>query len=77
MPLLVLRVHEMSTQHETGSASLETQAAGSTPLEVALSIKAGSVWVNGHNLFDAAAGFVGYRGSRFVRDGDKEVRHGH
>jgi aldehyde dehydrogenase (NAD+) len=25
-------------------------------LEVALSIKAGSVWVNGHNMFDAASG---------------------
>ena len=46
----------------------------SLALEVALSIKAGSVWVNGHNLFDAAAGFGGYRESGFGRDGGKEVR---
>lgn len=45
----------------------------SLALEVALSIKAGSVWVNGHNLFDAAAGFGGYRESGFGRDGGKEV----
>uniref|UniRef100_A0A8C5QVF1 Aldehyde dehydrogenase domain-containing protein n=1 Tax=Leptobrachium leishanense TaxID=445787 RepID=A0A8C5QVF1_9ANUR len=41
-------------------------------LEVALSIKAGTVWVNGHNLFDAAAGFGGYKESGFGRDGGKE-----
>ena len=45
----------------------------SLALEVALSIKAGSIWVNGHNLFDAAAGFGGYRESGFGRDGGKEV----
>ena len=45
----------------------------SLALEVALSIKAGSLWVNGHNLFDAAAGFGGYRESGFGRDGGKEV----
>ena len=42
-------------------------------LEVALLLKAGSVWVNSHNLFDAAAGFGGYRQSGFGRDGGKEV----
>ena len=47
----------------------------SLALEVALSIKAGSVWVNGHNLFDAAAGFGGYRESGYGRDGGKEVDH--
>jgi len=41
-------------------------------LELAISIKAGSVWVNCHNLFDAAAGFGGYRESGFGRDGGKE-----
>eukprot|EP00043_Microstomoeca_roanoka_P020821 m.254135 g.254135 ORF g.254135 m.254135 type:complete len:897 (-) comp17725_c0_seq1:268-2958(-) len=44
----------------------------SVALEVALMIKAGTVWVNGHNLFDAAAGFGGYRESGFGRDGGKE-----
>lgn len=45
----------------------------SLSLEVALSLKAGTVWVNAHNLFDAAAGFGGYRQSGFGRDGGKEV----
>ncbi|XP_053546742.1 aldehyde dehydrogenase family 16 member A1 [Bombina bombina] len=44
----------------------------SLALEVALSIKAGTVWVNGHNIFDAAAGFGGYKESGFGRDGGKE-----
>ena len=42
-------------------------------LEVALLLKAGSVWINSLNLFDAAAGFGGYRQSGFGRDGGKEV----
>jgi aldehyde dehydrogenase (NAD+) len=41
-------------------------------LEVALSIKAGSCWINGHNMFDAAAGFGGFCESGFGRDGGKE-----
>lgn len=41
-------------------------------LEVAISLKAGTVWVNGHNMFDAAAGFGGYKESGFGRDGGKE-----
>lgn len=41
-------------------------------LEVTLSLKAGTVWVNGHNMFDAAAGFGGYKESGFGRDGGKE-----
>ena len=43
-------------------------------LEVAMSIKAGAIWINGHNLFDAAAGFGGYKESGYGRDGGKEVR---
>jgi aldehyde dehydrogenase (NAD+) len=41
-------------------------------LEVAMNLKAGSVWINCHNMFDAAAGFGGYRQSGFGRDGGKE-----
>ena len=44
----------------------------SLALEVALSIKAGTCWINSHNLFDAAAGFGGFRQSGFGRDGGKE-----
>ena len=41
-------------------------------LEVAAAVKAGVVWVNGTNLFDAACGFGGYRESGFGREGGKE-----
>ena len=35
-------------------------------------LKAGSVWINCTNAFDAAAGFGGYRESGFGREGGKE-----
>ncbi|KAI8506700.1 hypothetical protein Bbelb_151410, partial [Branchiostoma belcheri] len=41
-------------------------------LEAAVSLKAGAVWVNCHNMFDAAAGFGGYKESGYGRDGGKE-----
>jgi aldehyde dehydrogenase (NAD+) len=41
-------------------------------LDVAPKIKAGVVWVNCTNLFDAASGFGGYRESGFGREGGKE-----
>ncbi|XP_060065469.1 aldehyde dehydrogenase family 16 member A1-like isoform X1 [Ylistrum balloti] len=44
----------------------------SLAMEVALCIKAGTIWINSHNLFDAAAGFGGYRQSGYGRDGGKE-----
>ncbi len=43
-----------------------------TALDVAHGLKAGSVWINSTNLFDAAAGFGGYRESGFGREGGKE-----
>lgn len=41
-------------------------------LDVASKLKAGSVWVNSTNLFDAASGFGGYRESGFGREGGRE-----
>jgi aldehyde dehydrogenase (NAD+) len=41
-------------------------------LQVAAQIKAGVVWVNSTNLFDAACGFGGYRESGFGREGGRE-----
>ena len=41
-------------------------------LDVAPKIKAGTVWVNCTNLFDAASGFGGYRESGYGREGGKE-----
>jgi aldehyde dehydrogenase (NAD+) len=41
-------------------------------LDVASKIKAGTLWVNCTNLFDAASGFGGYRESGFGREGGRE-----
>jgi aldehyde dehydrogenase (NAD+) len=41
-------------------------------LHVAAQLKAGVIWVNSTNLFDAACGFGGYRESGFGREGGRE-----
>ncbi len=41
-------------------------------LDIAPQIKAGVAWINCTNVFDAAAGFGGYRESGFGREGGKE-----
>ena len=41
-------------------------------LDIAPRLKAGVVWINGTNQFDAAVGFGGYRESGFGREGGKE-----
>ena len=41
-------------------------------LDIAPKIKAGVVWINSTNLFDATAGFGGYRESGFGREGGRE-----
>src|SRR5438105_665621 len=41
-------------------------------LDIAPQVKAGSVWINSTNLFDAASGFGGYRESGFGREGGRE-----
>lgn len=41
-------------------------------LDIAPQIKAGTVWINCTNFFDAASGFGGYRESGFGREGGKE-----
>lgn len=41
-------------------------------LDTAARVKAGVVWINSTNLFDAAAGFGGYRESGFGREGGRE-----
>lgn len=40
--------------------------------DAARSVKAGIVWINSTNLFDAMAGFGGYRESGFGREGGRE-----
>ncbi|MEJ2678196.1 MAG: aldehyde dehydrogenase family protein [Gemmatimonadota bacterium] len=41
-------------------------------LDIAPKIRAGTVWINSTNLFDAASGFGGYRESGFGREGGRE-----
>lgn len=41
-------------------------------LDIAPQIKAGTIWINCTNVFDAASGFGGYRESGFGREGGKE-----
>ncbi len=41
-------------------------------LDMARKIKAGTVWINATNLFDAASGFGGYRESGYGREGGRE-----
>ncbi len=41
-------------------------------LDLAPRIKAGTVWINCTNMFDAAAGFGGYRESGYGREGGRE-----
>jgi aldehyde dehydrogenase (NAD+) len=53
------------------AASIWTESV-SLALEVAPRLKAGTVWVNCTNLFDAASGFGGYRESGFGREGGRE-----
>ena len=44
-------------------------------LHVAAQLKAGVVWVNSTNLFDAACGFGGYKESGYGREGGREGLH--
>jgi aldehyde dehydrogenase (NAD+) len=53
------------------AASIWSERMGMA-IDVAQSVKAGTVWINGANLFDAAAGFGGYRESGFGREGGRE-----
>jgi aldehyde dehydrogenase (NAD+) len=53
------------------AASLWSESVN-VALQVAAQLKAGVVWVNSTNLFDAACGFGGYRESGFGREGGRE-----
>uniref|UniRef100_A0ABM5EI02 Aldehyde dehydrogenase family 16 member A1 isoform X1 n=1 Tax=Pogona vitticeps TaxID=103695 RepID=A0ABM5EI02_9SAUR len=44
----------------------------SLALEVARSLQVGTVWINGHNMLDAASAFGGDKESGYGRDGGKE-----
>ncbi len=43
-----------------------------TAMDVARKLKAGTIWINSTNLFDAASGFGGYKESGYGREGGRE-----
>ncbi len=53
------------------AASLWTENVNRA-LEVAAKIKAGVIWINSTNIFDAGSGFGGYRESGYGREGGRE-----
>jgi aldehyde dehydrogenase (NAD+) len=74
--MMTFRTHEESIALANDTryglaASLWTENVN-LALHVAPKLKAGTVWVNCTNLFDAASGFGGYRESGFGREGGKE-----
>ena len=66
---------EIANHTPFGLAASVWSESLSLALDVAPKLKAGVVWVNATNLFDAAAGFGGYRESGFGREGGREGMH--
>jgi aldehyde dehydrogenase (NAD+) len=58
-----------------GLASSVWSETLATAFDLAFRIKAGVVWINCHNMFDAAAGFGGVRESGFGRESGREGLH--
>jgi len=63
---------ELANNTVYGLASCVWSENINVSLHVAAQLKAGVVWVNCTNLFDAACGFGGYRESGFGREGGRE-----
>ncbi len=63
---------ELANNTAYGLASCVWSENLNVALQVAAQIKAGVVWVNCTNLFDAACGFGGYRQSGYGREGGRE-----
>jgi aldehyde dehydrogenase (NAD+) len=63
---------ELANNSVYGLAACVWSESINVSLQVAAQIKAGVVWVNGTNLFDAACGFGGYRESGYGREGGRE-----
>src|ERR1700757_691601 len=63
---------ELANNTGYGLASCVWSERINVALHVAAQIKAGVVWVNCANLFDAACGFGGYRESGYGREGGRE-----
>jgi len=63
---------ELANNTVYGLAACVWSESINVSLHVAAQLKAGVVWVNCTNLFDAASGFGGYRESGFGREGGRE-----
>ena len=63
---------ELANNTVYGLAASVWSESVNVALQTAAQIKAGVVWVNSTNLFDAACGFGGYRESGYGREGGKE-----
>ena len=63
---------ELANNTVYGLASCVWSENVNVALHVAAQLKAGVVWVNCTNLFDAACGFGGYRESGYGREGGRE-----
>jgi aldehyde dehydrogenase (NAD+) len=63
---------ELANNTAYGLAACVWSESINVALHVAAQIKAGVVWVNSTNLFDASCGFGGYRESGYGREGGRE-----
>jgi aldehyde dehydrogenase (NAD+) len=63
---------ELANNTTYGLAASVWSESLNVALHVAAQLKAGVVWVNSTNLFDAACGFGGYRESGYGREGGRE-----
>jgi aldehyde dehydrogenase (NAD+) len=63
---------ELANNTVYGLAASVWSESVNVALHLAAQLKAGVVWVNSTNLFDAACGFGGYRESGFGREGGRE-----
>src|SRR5262249_1313550 len=67
-----LEAVELANNTAYGLAASVGTGSVNRALQAAAQIKAGVVWVNSTNLFDAACGFGGYRESGYGREGGRE-----
>jgi aldehyde dehydrogenase (NAD+) len=74
--MMTFRTHaeavELANNTRYGLAASVWTESINLALDVAPKLKAGTIWINSTNVFDAASGFGGYRESGFGREGGKE-----
>ena len=63
---------ELANNTRYGLAASVWSESVNLALDIAPKVKAGTVWINCTNVFDAASGFGGYRESGFGREGGRE-----